>query len=70
MQDIEEPTRRKASLFDTVKAVGASFFGVRGSKAHQHDMSNLNPLHVILVGIALAVAFVLMLVLVVRSVVG
>jgi hypothetical protein len=70
MQHIEEPARRKASLLDTVKAVGASFFGVRGSRAHEHDMSNLNPLHVILVGIALAAAFVLTLVLVVRSVVG
>ena len=70
MQHIEEPARRKASLLDTAKAVGASFFGVRGSRAHEHDMSNLNPLHVILVGIALAAAFVLTLVLVVRAVVG
>ena len=70
MQENGEKTGRKAGLFDTVKAVGASFFGVRGSKAHDFDMSNLNPVYVILVGIALAVAFVLVLVLVVRAVVG
>jgi hypothetical protein len=67
---MKETTRRKASLLDTVKAVGASFFGVRGSRAHEHDMSNLNPLHVIFVGIALAAAFVLALVLIVRAVAG
>jgi hypothetical protein len=70
MQENGDKTGRKAGLIDTVKAVGASFFGVRGSRAHEHDMSNLNPVHVILVGIALAVAFVLTLVLVVRAVVG
>lgn len=70
MTSLEETTRRKPRLLDTVKAVGASFFGVRGSRAHEHDMSSLNPLHVILVGIALAAAFVITLLLVVRAVVG
>jgi len=60
----------RAGLLDTVKAVGASFFGVRGSRAHERDMQQLNPVHVILVGIGLAVAFVLTLVLVVRAVVS
>ena len=70
MQQNGERTGRKAGLLDTMKAVGASFFGVRGSKAHDFDMGNLNPVHVILVGIMLAAAFVLTLVLVVRAVVG
>ena len=60
----------RAGLLDTVKAVGASFFGVRGSRAHERDMKQLNPVHVILVGVALALAFVLTLVLVVRAVVS
>jgi hypothetical protein len=53
-----------------VKAVAASFFGVRGGRAHRQDMSRLNPLHVIIVGIMLAAVFVVTLLLVARAVVG
>lgn len=70
MQGNGEKTARKAGLFDTMKAVGSAFFGVRGGKAHDRDMSSLNPVHVILVGLMLAAVFVLTLVLVVRAVVG
>lgn len=70
MADLKETTRRKASLLDTVKAVGASFFGVRGGRAHDRDMSSLNPLYVILVGILLAAAFVGVLVFIAKSAVG
>lgn len=57
---------RRASLLDTVKAVSASFFGVRGSRNHERDMSTLNPIAVIGVGLALAAVFVAVLVFVVR----
>jgi hypothetical protein len=60
----------KAGLVSTLKAVGASFFGVRGSAAHQRDVSSLNPVMVIGVGVALAVAFVVSLVLIVKLVVA
>lgn len=60
----------RLGLLDTVKAVGASFFGVRGGKAHERDFSRLDPLAVIGVGIGLALAFVLALVAVVRTVAG
>jgi hypothetical protein len=66
----ESTTEAKASLIETVRAVAASFFGVRGSRAHERDMSRLNPLAVIAVGIALAVLFVLGLLTVVKLVVG
>ena len=69
MSDPDHPVRRKARLSDTVKAVGASFFGVRGGKAHERDMANLNPVHVIVVGLLLAAAFVLTLILVVSAIV-
>ena len=59
----------QATLLDTVKAVAASFFGVRGSRAHEKDMSSLNPIVVIGVGIALAAAFVATLITIVRLVV-
>lgn len=65
----DRPERRKASLLDTVKAVGAAFFGVRGGKAHERDIANLNPVHLILVGILLAAVFVVTLLLIVRAVV-
>jgi hypothetical protein len=64
------PSQRQASIADTVKAVAASFFGVRGRRAHERDMASLNPVAVIGVGIALAAAFVATLILVVRLVVG
>ena len=57
-------------LLGTVKAVGASFFGVRGRKAQERDFARLNPVVVIAVGIGLAAVFVLVLVAVVRAVVG
>jgi len=67
----EEPVPpRKASFLDTMKAVGASFFGVRGSRAHERDLARLNPVHVIVAGLLLALAFVLTLVMIVRSVAG
>jgi hypothetical protein len=62
--------RRNATLLDTVKAVGASFFGVRGRGAHEKDMASLNPVLVIGVGIVLAATFVVTLVIIVRLVVA
>ncbi len=67
--DPDRPDRRKASLLDTFKAVGASFFGVRGGKAHERDMASLNPVHVIVVGLVLAAVFVLTLILIVSAIV-
>jgi Protein of unknown function (DUF2970) len=70
MVDQVTPDLPKAGLASTVKAVGASFFGVRGSAAHQRDVSSLNPVMVIGVGVALAAAFVVGLVLIVKLVVA
>ena len=61
---------RKAGLLETAKAVGASFFGVRGRKAHEDDVARLNPVYVIVVGIVLAVVFVLTLLAIARAVSG
>lgn len=61
---------RKAGFLDAVKAVGASFFGVRGGKARERDFAKLNPIHVIIVGVLLAVVFVLTLLAIARAVVG
>jgi hypothetical protein len=53
-----------------LRAVGASFFGVRGRAAHTSDARRLNPVHVIVAGVALAICFVLVLVAIVRAVTG
>jgi hypothetical protein len=63
-------TPREAGLFETARAVLWSFFGVRGRREHERDAVRLNPLYVILMGIALAAAFVLGLVALVRFVVS
>ncbi|RPH59401.1 MAG: DUF2970 domain-containing protein [Burkholderiales bacterium] len=70
MESGQPVPQRKAGFLETMKAVGASFFGVRGRGAHERDLARLNPVHVIIAGLLLAVAFVLTLVAIVRSVVG
>lgn len=65
-----EQSSNKAGFFATIKAVAWSFFGVRRSKDHESDFSNLNPVHVIIAGIVMGVLFVLTLITIVRWVVG
>jgi hypothetical protein len=62
--------KRNASFGQTLRAVLWSFFGVRRKSDYQEDAARLNPVHVIVVGIAAAVLFVLILIMVVRAVVG
>ena len=61
---------REAGLLETARAVMWSFFGVRGRSEHERDAARLNPLYVILMGIVLAVGFVVGLVTLVRFVVS
>ena len=60
----------RASVLETTKAVAASFFGVRGRRAHEQDMARLNPVVVVAVGLGLAAAFVGTLIVIVRAVVS
>lgn len=62
--------RRKGSLLQTVRAVAWSFFGVRKSSEHERDVSELNPVHVVIAGVVGAAVFVGLLLLVVSWVVG
>ena len=61
---------RKGSLLRTLNAVGWSFFGVRKARDLERDASELNPVHVVLVGIAVAAVFVVALVLLVNWVIA
>ena len=70
MSDLRQAVQRPASLLQTVRAVAWSFFGVRRSADHAQDLSKLNPLHVVIAGVAGAALFVLAIVLLVRWVVS
>lgn len=64
------PAPRRGSLLRTVRAVAWSFFGVRKSRDLERDVAELNPVHVVLVGIAVAAAFVVGLVFLVNWVIA
>ena len=64
------PLRRKASLWRTFQAVGWSFFGVRKSRDLERDVGELNPLHLVVAGVAAAAFFVVALVLLVKWVIA
>ena len=61
---------RKGSLARTLGAVAWSFFGVRKSRDLERDVAELKPVHVVLVGVAVAAAFVVALVLLVNWVIS
>jgi len=57
--------QRKCSFVRTMKAVAWSFFGVRKGTDYEKDVSQLNPVHVVIaavIGVALFIAFLLLLV--------
>lgn len=61
---------RRGSFLGTMRAVAWSFFGVRRGRDHAHDVSQLNPVHVIIAGVLGAVIFVVLLVMMVQWIVG
>jgi hypothetical protein len=69
LQDIKQAAKRKASFGQTVSAVLWSFFGVRKGRDHDHDMAQLNPIHVAIVGVIAGIGFVLVLLAVVNAIV-
>jgi hypothetical protein len=69
MTDPIPPAEPKAaSMTQVVGAVFWSFFGVRKGKHMQQDAVTIKPLHVIVVGVVLAVALVFALLALVRFV--
>jgi len=61
--------RRRGSLARTLLAVVWSFFGVRKSKDLERDVSELNPLHLVVAGVLVAALFVAALVVLVNWVI-
>ncbi len=68
--DQTKPTLRSGSLWRSMKMVGWSFLGIRKSSESQEDMARVNPFHIIAVGIAAAVIFVVVLIVLVNWVVA
>jgi hypothetical protein len=62
---LKDAVQRKGSFGQTLRAVGWSFFGVRKSAEHEKDVTQLNPVHVIiaaLIGVAVFIAILVSLV--------
>ena len=62
--------RRKGSISGTVKAVLWGFLGVRRNADYQSDIAKLNPIHIMVVGVLMALLFVFALILLVNWVVA
>ncbi|WP_296447841.1 DUF2970 domain-containing protein [Rhodoferax sp. UBA5149] len=58
------------SFWRSIRMVGWSFFGIRKSSESQEDMAQVSPFHIIVVGIAGAVIFVVGLIVLVNWVVA
>ena len=64
------PPKRSLSVWRTVKAVLWSFIGLRSRAEFNKDVAQLNPIHLIAVGLVLALLFVLGLLALVNWVVS
>jgi hypothetical protein len=61
--------RRKVSLLRTLLAVFWSFFGVRKRRDLERDVSELNPIHLVVAGLLVAAIFVGALIMLVNWVI-
>jgi Protein of unknown function (DUF2970) len=68
--DSKPASESGGTFLQTISAVAWSFFGVRRSVDLERDTRRLNPLHVVVAGVAGAAVFVLLLVMLVNWVVG
>jgi membrane-bound acyltransferase YfiQ involved in biofilm formation len=69
-EDLRRAVQRRGSFAQTLKAVAWSFFGVRKGSDYERDVSHLNPVHVIVAGVAVAALFVVGLVLLVNWIIA
>ena len=63
--ELKQAVQRKGSFLQTMRAVAWSFFGVRKSSDYEKDVSQLNPVHVVIAGVIGAALFIVLLLLVV-----
>ena len=65
-EGLKDAVARKGSFVQTMKAVAWSFFGVRKSKDYERDVSQLNPVHLVIAGVIGAVLFIGVLLVIVN----
>jgi len=63
---LRQAAQRKGSFAQTMRAVAWSFFGVRKGSEYEKDVSQLNPVHVVIAGVIGALLFIGVLMLVVN----
>jgi Protein of unknown function (DUF2970) len=68
--ELRQAVQRKASFAQTLRAVAWSFFGIRKGSEYRKDVSELNPLHVVIAGVVAALTFVIALVVLVNWVIA
>jgi hypothetical protein len=64
--ELKQAVRRKGSFLQTMRAVAWSFFGVRKSAEYEKDVSQLNPVHLVVAGVLAAALFVVILIVAVN----
>lgn len=69
IEALKSATRRQGSIGATARAVLWSFFGVRKGRDHARDMEQLNPIHVVVMGLIGAAIFIAVLITIVTLVV-
>ncbi len=68
--DLKSAAGRKLNFFQTLGAVLWSFTGLRRGADYRNEAAKRNPIYVIIAGVVMAVVFVVVLLLIVRTVVG
>lgn len=59
--DLRSAASRQGSFLQTMRAVGWSFFGVRKSSDYEKDVTQLNPVHVVIAGVIGALVLIAVL---------
>ena len=65
-QGVERGAKRKGSFLRTIRAVAWAFLGLRKGSEYREDLGQINPLHLIVVGLSAFVLLVLGLVAIVH----
>lgn len=68
--ELRDALQRKASFLQTMRAVAWSFFGIRKGSEYRKDVGELNPVHVVIAGVAAAGVFVTVLIVLVNWIIA
>ncbi len=66
----QDQSKLQPTLWDVIKSVLASFFGVQSNKNRERDFQHGKPMHFIVVGLVLTLVFILLIWGLVKLVLG